>query len=738
MHLVLASLRRLSLQDRIFAGIAVMLALMVTMFVVDTASARAQAALSARIITRLIPTRVLLRSAERWIVRADDDGAWHILAMGSPAARGFLRQYRADVNRVGAQMRDAQQLSDVPQKDALTAEFDRRWAQYRQNNEDAFLLAAGGRVPEARAKYVAVSYQPLLEVLGRYEGAVRSEIQRTQANYDATRARTQTFGLIINVAALLLGLLVAVRLGASLRRHLGTVTRAISDVVHDDLAHVTASFRNVARGDFNAPAYVCTRTTIAESGGRELAALAASYNRLIGGLAEMANRIEDAAADARRRQQAEERLSYVLYHDEATGLPNRELLCKHLDSRLARGADGDAPLAVAYIKLEGFKKIGDSFGHATAIDLIRSAGERLAKTLQPGDTLGRDGVDEFVVLLDGVGDGAGAAARVASMVDAISKPFNLADREVSVSAVAGLSVFPGDGRNGDELLRNADTAMDFTADVRHAKLSVYDDTMRTQSLQRLAIETDLQRALSTGEFQLDYQPVVNVQRRRITGFEALLRWHHPRLGTLAPSAFLDVAEQTGIIEPLGAWVLQTACAQVQQWRSSGYDVRLAVNVSMRQLHEGTLFRIVSDALRASGLAPGALELEFTESMILKERETAASTLAALRDAGVRFAIDDFGTGYSWYGYLRYFVPHTLKIDRSFIVNVAQNRFDEAIANAMIMLGHSLQLNVVAEGVESTEQMLTLHKLQCDEMQGFLFAKPATARECERMLREKIP
>lgn len=729
-------LRSPSIQTRLLAGLGLILALMAAMFVVDTVAARVQAALGRRITSRLLPARVAIRSAMQWILRADDDGALCILASGSPSAAPFLQHYRGDLSRVSADLSDAHRLSDLPDKDTLVDAFEQRWLDYRRNNEEAFALAGRGEVKAAREKYVRVPYQPALEVLTRFDRMNSAEIERAQAQ-DATAGRTaELTGISLNVAALGFGIVVAVRLGSSLRRRIDDVSNAMSEVVTGDLPQITTSFRNIAAGDFTAPRYVCTRNEIAETGGREAARMAATYNRLVRGLGELSFRIGDAATDAQRAREAEARLSYLSSYDETTGLPNREHLREHVESAV-EGPARTARFGVASIKLEGFKKIDSSFGREAGRALIQLAAERLVHAARETDVVARGDIDEFFVLLHPL-SGPDDAVRVASALrDVVAAPYMLDHGEAFVDATAGLSLFPAHGRNADEILRNAETAAAAARELSSAGPVLFSPAMREHSVERMAVETALQRALPAHEFEVHYQPIVKVdQPRGILGFEALLRWRHPRLGLLQPSSFIPVAEDTGLIESVGAWVLQAACAQTQTWRERGHDVRVSVNVSMRQLRRPDFLRSVRGALHDTGLPPHALELELTESFILKERDTAVRTLSALKSMGVRVAIDDFGTGYSWYGYLRYFSPDSLKIDRSFVSDITSNPFDEAIVNAMIRLGHSLHLNVIAEGVDDAGQLLTLHKLGCDEMQGYLFARPAPAEQCEHLLGDR--
>jgi diguanylate cyclase (GGDEF)-like protein len=539
------------------------------------------------------------------------------------------------------------------------------------------------------------------------------------------------------VGAIGLGVVVAVRLGGSVRRRLASVSNALWDVVENDLAHMTASFREIAMGNLTAPRYVCARDTLPEGGEPEIEALLASYNGLVNALCEMSARIDDAANDAQRRKEAEERLVYVRQHDELTGLANRQLLQNHLESAISLHPSR-AALAVAYVKVVGFKNIEDNFGHDAGNELIRQAAERLAGALGGAHALARGGVDEFIVLLEDVLDAQDAGDRLTRIIAGVSDAYVVGQRNVFVRLAASVSTYPRDGATAEELLRNAHTALEFAEDRGHADVSVYAPAMRHESVQRLTVATDLEHAFRSGQFELYYQPIVDVRAGRISRFEALLRWRHRELGLLAPKAFIDVAEATGIIDHIGEWVLHDACRQARSWLDRGHDVCVSVNVSARQLYGAGLLNAVDGALAQSGLPADHLEVELTENMILRNRESAVETLSALQKRGVHLAIDDFGTGYSWYGYLRYFAPNTLKLDRMFVANINRNPVDQSIAQAMIVLGHELDLKVIAEGVEERSQMLTLRRLDCDEMQGYLFAPPMTPADCERLLREGVP
>lgn len=727
-----AFLRSPGIQTRVLAALGVILALMAAMFIVETFAARAQAVLAARTATRLLPTRLSLRSAMQWILRADDDGAWYVLAGGSASAAGFLRHYRDDLAHVRAEVLDARRTSDLPEKDALIGAFVRRWQEYQRNNERAFALAARGNVKAAQDTYVLVPYLPAFEALSRIDRAITADIERAQAQDAATRRTADVTGISLSFAALAYAILIAVRLGGSLGRRIDEVSNAMSDLASDDLPRITQSFRNIAAGNFAASRYMCARREIAENGSKEAARMAATYNRLIRGLSELSRRIDDAATDAHRAKEAEERLSYLRNYDETTGLPNREHLREHVES-VVSGPARAAAFGIASIKLDGFKKIDSSFGREASNALLQSAAERLAHAARETDVVARGDIDEFLILLRPLPEPETAVRIASAMRESVAAAYSLDHGEAFVGATAGLSLFPTHGRNADEMLQNAEIAVACARETASAGPVLYSPSMRARSIESLAVETALQRALPSHEFEVHYQPIVAVEPPRILGFEALLRWRHPRLGLLHPSSFMAHAEETGVIESVGNWILRAACLQVQAWRTRGYDVRVSVNVSMRQLQLPDFLGSVRSVLEESALPPQALELELTESLILKERDIAVRTLSALKSMGVRVAIDDFGTGYSWYGYLRYLSPDSLKIDRSFVTDITSNAFDEAIVNAMIGLGHSLRLNVIAEGVENTGQLVKLRKLGCDEMQGYLFAQPVPAEQCERFL-----
>lgn len=715
---------RLGIQKKIFAGLAAILGLMAAMVIVGIVAQRNEAGVSDQLITRLLPARAALRSVRRLIVEADDAGAWYILA-AEPARRRFLAVYRTDTAQID---RSLQMIR--------AAQVRRYWAQYKAGNEHAFALASRGEIARARRTYVNTSYQPLVAAIDRYESdAIDAPIRAAEARRAAIRTAAAIWAIALAAAALGIAIVIAMRLGGTLRRRLVTVSGAISEVVRSDLARLDESFRNIAEGDLDAPRYVCDRRPLAGGDGDELAVLASSYNELTAGLHHLSQHIDESVLSARRRREAEERLSYLQQYDETTGLANRRLLHAQLERAIRLHRRGSGPIAVAYVGLIGLEKIEDSFGRDIAARALKIAAYRLEGAVRESDLVARAGYAEFAAVRHAAAPeealefARGAIAR-------LSQPFMLGGRQLVVSVGAGISLYPRDGQDADELLRNANTAMWYARDVGTGEVALYDPRLRSRSLARVTIESDLQRALAAGEFEIHYQPIVNILERRICSFEALLRWRHPRLGLLQPSSFIDVAEDSGAIEALGTWVLETACAQVRRWRAQGHDVALSVNVSMRQFR-GNLLRIVQRALANTNFPPHALELELTESLFLADRESAEGALAGLKRLGVGIAIDDFGTGYSSFAYLRSFPLDALKIDRSFVTEITSKPFDVAIARAIILMGRSLGIRVIAEGVEDARQGAALHKLGCDVMQGYYFGKPLPPNESLALLESAV-
>ena len=440
------------------------------------------------------------------------------------------------------------------------------------------------------------------------------------------------------------------------------------------------------------------------------------------------------ARDVTERQLLQAQLEYRAFHDVLTGLANRALLRERLERLWASRTRRARPFSLLYLDLDDFKAINDSLGHEVGDEVLVEVARRLGGVLRQVDTASRLGGDEFALLLDDCAT-PGDAARVARRaLDAVQAPMQVAGRQLQLGASIGI-VSHDDGASPDELLRNADIAM-YTA-KRHgkARFEVFEPSMHVRAVERLQLEVDLAHALERHQLVLHYQPVVALDDSRIVGVEALLRWAHPERGLVGPVHFVPVAEASGAIVPIGRWVLLEACRQVAQWqRRTGIpDLEVAVNVSMVQLVQGDVRADVELALATSGLAPEHLTLELTESALAEEHEAVADILAGLRTLGVRIAIDDFGTGYSSLAYLQQFPVDVLKIDRSFVAGMVDGRQHPAVVRAIVELGHTLDLQTVAEGIERDSELAQFRALHCHRGQGYLFSRPADATTVEALL-----
>jgi len=427
-------------------------------------------------------------------------------------------------------------------------------------------------------------------------------------------------------------------------------------------------------------------------------------------------------------------IAHLAYHDALTGLPNRPLFIDRLIVALAQATRGNHRMAVFFLDLDRFKDINDSLGHSTGDQLLKEVAERIRHCVREGDTVARMGGDEFTLLIPTI-DSVDDATKIAQkIIETLKIPFYINERELFVTTSIGMSLFPGDGSDPETLVRNADTAMYRAKDQGRDNYQLYAPAMNARALERLALENMLRKALSQNELVLHYQPMVDVESRAIIGLEALIRWNHPELGLLAPAHFISVAEVSGLIIPIGEWVLRTACKQVKAWhRTFDSRITISVNLSARQFQASDLVRQISGALDESGLDPGCLELEITESNAMQNAENTIYTLRELKSLGVRIAMDDFGTGYSSLNYLKRFPIDTLKLDQMFVRDVMTDASDAAIVSAVIAMSHSLKLTVVAEGVETEEQFEFLKKEGCDKIQGFLYSAPLAASELEPYL-----
>jgi len=443
--------------------------------------------------------------------------------------------------------------------------------------------------------------------------------------------------------------------------------------------------------------------------------------------------------DISERKAIEHRLAHQATHDPLTGLPNRTLLLDRLDQALRRARRNQRRVAVLFLDLDHFKVVNDSLGHGLGDRLLISIAGRLQKTLRPADTVARFGGDEFVVLCEDLVSQQDAVAIAERVNDAISGPFVIDDAEVFVGVSIGIA-FPDDNEADPEtLIRDADAAMYQAKDRGRARWVIFDNAMRASAVDRLDIENALRRAIDRRELRVYYQPIVDLQSGVIAGVEALLRWEHPERGLLLPNDFIGVAEETGLIVPIGSWVLDQACRQVQRWHASQPDLPalvLAVNLSGRQLGHPRLVDDVATVLADTGVDPSHVELEITESVLMDDVEMSEDTLGRLKTLGVKLVVDDFGTGYSSLSYLRRFPVDVLKVDQSFVDGLGRDPGDSAIVTAVVTLAHTLGLHAVAEGVETTEQLSELRRLGCDSAQGFYFAKPANGHDIGELLERR--
>ncbi|MDE5456071.1 EAL domain-containing protein [Bradyrhizobium sp. CSA112] len=431
--------------------------------------------------------------------------------------------------------------------------------------------------------------------------------------------------------------------------------------------------------------------------------------------------------DITEQRQSEVKIEYMAHHDALTDLANRVLLNDRLQHALGRVQHGEM-VAVHHLDLDQFKAVNDTFGHPCGDKLLRIVAERLRSLVGEADTIARMGGDEFVIVQATITDPADATSLAQRVIDALSEPYDIDGQQAVIGVSIGISVGPGDGSNPDKLLRNADLALYRAKSDGRGTFRFFEPAMDLQMQTRRIMEQELRRALPRGEFELHYQPVVNLASQEISGFEALIRWNHPTKGMISPATFIPLAEEIGFIVPLGEWVIRQACATAAQWPG---DLHVAVNISAMQFRSPGLMQVIISALAASGLAPTRLEIEITETVLLHNKEATLALLHQLRALGIRIAMDDFGTGYSSLTYLQSFPFDKIKIDRSFVKNITENSSSLNIVRAVAALANGMGMTATAEGVETAEQLHSIASEGCTEMQGFLFSRPLPAAEIER-------
>lgn len=434
------------------------------------------------------------------------------------------------------------------------------------------------------------------------------------------------------------------------------------------------------------------------------------------------------------QKQAEARILYMANHDILTDLPNRVLFLDRLEQELAHAHRNNHMLAVIFLDLDRFKIINDTFGHAFGDLLLKAAAERLRDCIREGDTVSRMGGDEFTLIITDIIHSQDVVLIAQKIHHTVSLPFHLEGREIHVTSSIGITLYPLDAKDADSLIKKADTAMYYAKEQGRGNFKFYTEDMNVNILKRVALENNLRKALEKEELRVHYQPQVNLATGQIIGIEALVRWQHPEQGMIFPDKFIPIAEETGLIAPVGEWVLKTACAQTKEWHNAGFPtLRVAVNISAYQFKQHNFADTITCVLKETGLEPHSLEIELTEGVIMQVNEQIITTLCKLKSLGIQFAIDDFGTGYSILSYLKRFPIDALKIDRSFIQDIATNPDDVAIVKAMIAIAESLKLRIIAEGVETNEQADLLQKLCCNNIQGYLYSRPLPAPDMERLI-----
>lgn len=439
--------------------------------------------------------------------------------------------------------------------------------------------------------------------------------------------------------------------------------------------------------------------------------------------------------DIRHRDFTERQLTYLAYHDMLTGLPNRQMFQQSLNLSIRGSKASERKLSVMFIDLDRFKNVNDTFGHAFGDQLLIVAAERLKVGLRAGDRVSRQGGDEFTVLAEDTANIQDAEKIARKIIQLLCQPFNIDGHELRVGCSIGIAMYPTDGEDAITLMKNADTAMYRAKERGKNGFQFYTPEMNDTVIQKLVMEEWLNKAMEQDEFILYYQPQVDIFTKRMNGMEALLRWNHPRLGFISPAEFIPLAEETGIIIPLGKWVLRTACKQNKAWQLWGYPpLKMAVNISPVQFHQHDFVQVVLDALGESGLEPQYLELEITEGIAMHHVDQVIEKLQMLRDLGVHISMDDFGTGYSSLNYLKKFPINKLKIAQQFVRDITEDPDDAAIVQAIMAMAHSLKLNVIAEGVETEEQLAFLLDVKCREIQGYIYSKPIPAEEFFSLLK----
>ena len=444
--------------------------------------------------------------------------------------------------------------------------------------------------------------------------------------------------------------------------------------------------------------------------------------------------IEKLQDEVLEHQKTQEQIKYIAYHDTLTGLPNRNLLNELLVHSITLAERNNKCMAVLFLDIDGFKMINDSKGHGMGDQILQEVAERLLKTLRKSDVIARHGGDEFIVIIEELDNCSGVELIANKIVNCFQEPFHLENQDYFLTTSVGVAVYPADGQTPDMLIKNADIAMYKAKENGKNQYLFCTPVMKDVANETMELSTNLYRAIEKNELELYYQPQLSCHNNQIMGVEALIRWRHPVMGLISPAKFIPIAEKTGLILPIGEWVLRTACQQNKKWQEQGLPkIRMGVNLSLRQFHNNDLLNLVESVLKETKLAPQYLELEITETIAMKEKSYIINTLNAFRQIGVSIAIDDFGTEYSSLSYLKHLPVDRLKVAMQFIRGIGIDHKDEALAKGIIVLAKSIGMNVIAEGVETKEQLEFLKNHNCDEIQGYYFFKPLIEAEMTKLL-----
>lgn len=668
-------------------------------------------------------------------------GATLLVATGTffaKEATGLFREQHSEMealaNIIGTNVSSALLFDDQKAADETIAPL-----RIRHNMLAAYVFDGNGRL---FSRYVAAgqaleSFPLELPSARTQAGDYRAELHKLMAENGKSYNFKEYASLVVPIRSdqLEIGTLVLLADNRLLFRQLGAtlgtavlitlgafglawlISSRLQKVISQPILQLAVSMQNVSESkDFS--------IRVIRTSDDEIGELITGFNQMLG-------EIEDRNQALIQRQ---EHLHQLAHFDPLTGLPNRTLFYDRLSQALYYAKRHQKSLSVLFIDLDHFKDINDSFGHRSGDLLLTLVANRLSKVMRDCDTLARLGGDEFTIFAQDIGSRSNTKVLAQKILDMLEAPFTLEEKDVFVSCSIGITTFPDDGKGVDELLMHADIAMYRAKEAGKNTFRFFEWEMDQESSERMTLKTDLRHALHRGEFLLHYQPKMDIQSNRIIGFEALIRWHHPRLGLLSPNTFIPMAEQSGLILPLSDWVLQQACHQARIWQEQGLGpFSMAVNLSAAHFKRNTVSESVQQALNLSGLDPALLELELTESILFQNTQSTIDTLQELKRLGVSLSIDDFGTGYSSLSYLHRFPIDSLKIDRSFVCSMGDSDDNLAIVTAIIAMARSLRLQVIAEGVETESQMALLRERGCHVIQGYLLSKPLPAEELTALL-----